>query len=139
MSTAAHIYETVVADLADAIGETRDDVDAGELARALLDWEGGHRSLVGLSEGCRRATFYDETVAMLHAFPVPEGELSDRGEIESTTAEGRPVVYAHVAERAGEGWCWLHPRYRWVLDVADAGERPGTVAADDPGYRADDD
>lgn len=117
MTLADRIHRAVRGELADAIRNDRNDVDPEDLAAALLDWEGGNRSLVGLTRGCRRAVYFDETVSLLHSFPIPEGELRSRGEVESRTAAGRPETYAAVRVRDRDDWDWLHPRYQWVFDV----------------------
>ncbi|QLG27891.1 hypothetical protein HUG10_10140 [Halorarum halophilum] len=97
-------------ELAWTIAEHRTATDAIATTRHLLDADEGRRELLGLTECCERAVFWDN---MLHGVAVTTFDAAGLGELGAVDTDGHRRKGDYLRSEAVDGWAWVHPRHRW--------------------------
>lgn len=111
-ATTQDAYEELFA----AIAGHRPGVHADRMAARLLRRVAGGRELVALVDDGRRAVFYDASARRMVATPFDEHGVRADGDELLWDRVGDPAAW--VDARAGD-LDWVHPDYRWVLDLDD--------------------
>ncbi|MEF8800163.1 MAG: hypothetical protein V5A38_01930 [Halolamina sp.] len=106
----------VYTDLFDELAFHRHAEYAGHMARALLRMERDGKDLVGLTDDHERAVYYSSAGRTLRGYAfdkhgVREAEFDTVWRLLSDAASW---VDAHQDQLD-----WIHPHYRWVLDLED--------------------
>lgn len=102
------------ADLEGAIRDVRRDeadLDVEQVSGYLFEEDRINRYLIGLQDGCTRASFYCTTTRSIAYKPVT-------GEPPSTLVDTVPGITNRGQLRdwiVDQEWSWIHPRYRWLI------------------------
>jgi len=103
-------------DLHDELAFHRHAVYAGHMTQALLRRENDGADLVGLTEDHNRAVYYSNTGRTLQAYAFDKHGVDDA----DTETLWRLLSDAASWVDANQNELdWIHPHYRWVLDLED--------------------
>ncbi|WP_148413624.1 hypothetical protein [Haloferax sp. KTX1] len=99
--------------------ETRRGVHQHRMAQALLQRDANGSRLVGLDAATERAVFFNPASRTLELIPFDrEGTHEERAEVLSRRlSDPSSWVEANAA-----GLSWVHPHFRWVCGLDDAGQ-----------------
>lgn len=83
------------------------------MARELLEWEGSTKILVGLTEGARKAVYYEQVMwgVQMRDFDTEGVRSAPGSQVEK--CRHRDELERWVRANM-EGLVWVHPRFRWV-------------------------
>jgi len=107
----------VFTDLFDELAFHRQAEYAGQMAQALLRMEGNGKDLVGLVDDRQRAVYYASTGRTLRAYAFDKHGVreTDTDTVWRLLSDAASWVDAHQ-----DRLDWIHPHYRWVLDLKDS-------------------
>ena len=105
------VFTHLEGDLAWTLAEHRNATDAIEMTKALVEADEGELELLGLTENCENAIFWDHMLRGVRTARFDVGGVEDFGKAD-TDGPRRKGEYLQGAE-VGE-WAWVHPRHRWL-------------------------
>ena len=112
-------------DLYDQLALHHDLEHADRMAHALLRVESDGKDLVGLVDDHQRAVYYSTTGHSLKGYAFDEHGVreADVDSVWRLLSDAASWVDAHQEELD-----WIHPHYRWVLDLETGADEWGVEA-----------